>query len=350
MGDKYNEDYIFQTALQAAKKNFAFTVDFVVEETEEHLNRDLRVDKVIRMVTHDREIRFFVEIKANINNATIAQLLILKERLGRPFLLVTTNARTQIAEKLKQQGIEFIDAAGNTYINQPPIYIFVNGNRLPETFRQDPKRQAVLKTTGLKVIFAFLCNPGLENKPYREIAEVAGVALGTVGRVMKDLKDLGYLMPLKTAMQKFKMIQKEDLLNRWVNNYQEKLKDRLILGCFRGPEGWWKDLNFENARWKWGGEVAAAKLTKYLKPQLVTIYTDPFDLNELLLKNKLKRDNHGDIEVIRRFWKPLETCETGDTVHPILIYADLMTTGNQRNIETAKEIFERYVIRYIREG
>lgn len=350
MGDKYNEDYIFQAALQAAKKNFAFTVDFVVEETEEHLNRDLRVDKVIKMVTYDREIRFFVEIKANVNNATIAQLFILKERLGCPLLLVTTNVRGQIAEKLKLQGIQFIDAAGNTYINQPPIYIFVNGNRLPETFRQNPRKQATLKPTGLKVIFAFLCNPGLENKPYREIAEVAGVALGTVGWVMKDLKDLGYLMPLKRVMQKFKMIQKEDLLNQWVNNYQEKLRDRLILGHFRGPDGWWQKLNFENAKWEWGGEVAAAKLTKYLKPQLVTIYTDPFDLNELLLKNKLERDNDGDIEAIRRFWKPLNTYETGDTVHPILIYADLMTTGNQRNIETAKEIFERYVIRYLREG
>lgn len=350
MGDKYNEDNIFQAALQAAKKNFAFTVDFVVEETEEHLNRDLRVDKVIKMVTYDREIRFFVEIKANVNNATVAQLFILKERLGCPLLLVTNNVRTQIAEKLKQQGIQFIDAAGNTYINQPPIYIFVNGNRLPETFRQNPRRHATLKPTGLKVIFAFLCNPGLENKPYREIAEVAGVALGTVGWVMKDLKDLGYLMPLKRVMQKFKMIQKEDLLNQWVNNYQEKLRDRLILGHFRGPEGWWQKLNFENTKWEWGGEVAAAKLTKYLKPQLVTIYTNPFDLNELLLKNKLERDNDGDIEAIRRFWKPLETNETGDTVHPILIYADLMTTGNQRNIETAREIFERYVIRYIREG
>jgi hypothetical protein len=41
----------------------------------------------------------------------------------------------------------------------------------------------------LKVIYGFLCNPGLENRTYREIAAETDVALGTVDWIMKELKE-----------------------------------------------------------------------------------------------------------------------------------------------------------------
>ncbi len=100
---------------------------------------------------------------------------------------------------------------------------------------------------------------------------------------------------------------------------------------------------------EWGGEVAAAKLTKYLKPQTITIYTTPNQLNPILIENRLKKDPEGDVEILNRFWTPLEIWQYEDTVYPILIYVDLMATGNQRNIETAKVIYEQYIVRHIRE-
>jgi hypothetical protein len=38
-----------------------------------------------------------------------------------------------------------------------------------------------------------------------------------------------------------------------------------------------------------------------------------------------------------------------DLVHPILIYADLLATGNERNIETAKIIYDKHILELIRE-
>lgn len=38
-----------------------------------------------------------------------------------------------------------------------------------------------------------------------------------------------------------------------------------------------------------------------------------------------------------------------DTAHPILVYADIIVIGNQRNIETAKVVYEQHIIRLIRE-
>ncbi len=57
----------------------------------------------------------------------------------------------------------------------------------------------------------------------------------------------------------------------------------------------------------------------------------------------------GEVEILKRFWKPAEPRTRKDVVHPILIYADLLATGNERNIETARIIYEQHIIQLIRE-
>jgi hypothetical protein len=76
-----------------------------------------------------------------------------------PFLLVAKYINGQMAEQLKQDGIEFIDTAGNAFINQPPLYIFIKGNRPPDIVKHIPVKRT-FKPAGLRTIYAFLCNPG----------------------------------------------------------------------------------------------------------------------------------------------------------------------------------------------
>jgi hypothetical protein len=338
------ENEILQHALEAFKKNIALQVD--IEKEAEVTAQNLRANWLLRVRIQDTELRFYAEVKTNITRAIIGMILFQKVKFPYPTLLVTRYVTPQLAEQLRQDGIQFIDTVGNVYINQPPLYIFVKGNKPRDIFRHPPLKRA-FKPAGLKVIYAFLCNPGLENRPYRDIAKAADVALGTVGWIIRDLKEMGYLLDM--GKQGYKLIQKEDLLKRWLTDYPEKLRPKLLLGRFRGPQDWWqqKTLNLWYAQW--GGEVAAAKLTKYLKPQTITIYTTLQQLNPLLIENRLKRDPEGDIEILKKFWTPLENWQYEDIVHPILVYADLMATGNQRNIETAKVIYEQYLVRYIRE-
>jgi len=260
-------------------------------------------------------------------------------------LLVTKYINTQLADELKQNGAEFIDTAGNAFINQPPLYIFVKGNK-PDIVKAPPLKRA-FKPAGLKVIYAFLCNPGLEKKTYREIAAETGVALGTVDWIMRELKELGFLLDMGKRGQR--LIQKENLLQRWVTAYPEQLRPKLTLGRFRGEYGWWQRKTLDPFKGQWGGEVAAAKLTQYLQPQIITIYTAPQELDQLLIKNRLKRDQTGDVEILKKFWKPAEIWKYEDLVHPILIYADLLATGNERNIETARMIYGQHIVQLIRE-
>ena len=340
MTREHIENEILQLALEALKKNLQIQVE------AETVKQDYEADRLLRIVFQGREIRFYAEVKATLNKAGIALIQIQKGKYPYQMLLVTRYVNGQMAEQLKQGGIEFIDTAGNIYINQPPLFIFIKGNRPLAAFAQIPIKRA-FQPMGLKVIYAFLCNAGLENKPYREIAATADVALGTVQWLMKELKELGYLLDM--GKQGNKIIRRERLLQRWVAAYPEKLRPKLILGRFRGEQEWWQQKALDPVHAQWGGEVAAAKLTKYLKPQIVTIYTTLQKFNQLVIENRLRNDPTGDIEILERFWQPEEAWQYKDIVHPILIYADLIATGNQRNIETAKVVYEQHIVRLVRE-
>jgi hypothetical protein len=332
---------ILELAVEAFKKNVRPDVKV---ETVEH---DRRVDRPLRMGIDGKVLRFHAEVKAVITKAGAALLLAYQEKIRRPVLLVTRYVNPRMADMLKTEGLEFIDAAGNAFINQPPFYVFVKGNKPPEIARPVPYART-FKATGLKIVYAFLCNPGLVNKPYRQIADAAGAALGTVGWLIQELKYQGYL--LDTGKRGMKMLQKEDLLRRWVDAYPETLRPKLILGRFRGDEGGWRTPVLKPDTALWGGEVAATELTGYLKPQVITLYVNRQMLNRLLLDNRLRKDPTGDVEILERFWGPGEAFQRKALVHPVLVYADLMAVGNQRDRETAKMIYDQHIARLVREG
>jgi len=97
----------------------------------------------------------------------------------------------------------------------------------------------------------------------------------------------------------------------------------------------------------WGGETAAAIETGYIEPEIATVYLEEH-LNELILHFKLKKDPHGKIEIFRKFWDFQLEEQRGQTVPLPLIYADLLATGNDRNIQTAKELRDKKLDRYFR--
>jgi len=340
------QEKIFNLAIEAFRKNVPAQTEIEILALESNFALEFRPDRRIKMMMQGKALDYYAEIKTTITKPHKLLLLMHKEKFNYPLLLVAKYVNAQMAEQFRLDGIEFIDTAGNAFINQPPIYIFVKGNRPPEDVRKAPLKRA-FKPAGLRIIYTFLCNPGFENKTYREIAGATDVALGTVDWIMKELKDLGFLLDM--GKRGNKLIQRENLLQRWVTAYPEQLRPKLILGRYRGEYGWWQQKKLDPLTAQWGGEVAAERLIHYLKPEVITIYTTAQQLNQLLLGNRLRKDPAGDVEILERFWKPVEMWQYEDIVHPILVYADLLATGNQRNIETAKMIYEQHIIQLIGE-
>jgi hypothetical protein len=55
------------------------------------------------------------------------------------------------------------------------------------------------------------------------------------------------------------------------------------------------------------------------------------------------------VDVRRRFWNFPQT-DGKPCVPPLLVYADLLATGDARCIETAKRLYEEYVVRLVRQA
>jgi hypothetical protein len=257
-------------------------------------------------------------------------------------ILFTTYAAPPMADLMKEVGLFFMDTVGNAYINKPPLYVFIKGNKPPEKIKTAPVKR-LFKPAGLKVVFALLNAPDMANLSYRQIAAMTDVALGTVDWIFRDLKDMGFLIEM--GKRKRKLTNRETLQKRWVEAFPDQLRPKLVIERFNAddPE-WWKDVNLLDYDMCWGSEVAAAKLTGHLKPGKVVIYGKALP-GKLIIQNKLRKADRGNIEILKPFWKFDHTLADLGITPPLLIYADLMSTGDDRNIETAGLIYDNYLAR-----
>lgn len=344
------EHDLLAKALTAFQQETGLLLDVIKENTRVD---GVEVDAIIQMPNNGQ--KFAVEFKKWAPQANPGALAEKIKRLPLDGLLVADYINPNMGNKLKTLGVQFIDAAGNTYINQQPIYIHVIGKK-QEHALTEPKEgtNRAFDTTGLKVVFGLLCNPQLVKAAYRDIASSTGVALGTVGWVINGLKDAGFVVEHKKGRQ---LVNQRKLLDRWIVAYPEKLKPKQRLGEFIANDpNWWQNIDIADYGAYWGGEVAAAKYTNYLRPQTLTIYLPKEAGNQLLAKAKLHkapdiaRDQPGLVKIFRPFW-PIDTTEYNHQglVNPILVYADLIATGDARNGEAARMIYEQHIAKHIGE-
>ncbi|MDP3148771.1 MAG: type IV toxin-antitoxin system AbiEi family antitoxin [Ignavibacteria bacterium] len=312
------------------------------EETGLRLTTYVTDNKVnLYLREENYELQFVAEVIPQVKKANLGLIKNRLDQLGNVPLLVTKFANAETIELIKNLGINFIDAAGNAHIKVPPLYIFVKGQKITAEKNLGGKDICLFKTAGLQIVFALLCNQKLEKNPYREIAEMANVALGTVHKTMGQLKKHGFL--IEDEIHGKILGNKNQLLKEWIAGYPGRIKPKYFVGKFQieNPEIIKTiDLTYFGAMF--GGETAAAQLTNYLRPQFHTVYLRD-KLGEFILGNRLKKNPDGNIEIIKKFWNFTDDNEAKNLAPAILIYTDLKTTGDQRNIETANIIFEREI-------
>jgi len=296
------------------------------------------VDALAR-VGRGRQTRVYaVEVKRGLRPATLGAVLHQIGQTEKPPLLITDYVTPPLAEKLKARNIAFLDAAGNAYLDQPPLYIWIKGERPVDTPTTKKPKGRAFQASGLKVLFALLCHPEWVGEPYRKIARLAGVAHGTVGWVMADLPALGFMADIRGERR---LLQPELLLKQWAEAYARTLRPKLIIGRYRTDrERWWEKLKPAKYDMELGGEVAAARQTQVLRPETVTLYGERAE-PRLLVDHKLRRDPAGPVEILQRFWD-FPPPEKGMTPYP-LIYADLLNIGDARCLEAAELIYDRMI-------
>lgn len=282
---------------------------------------------------------FEVEVRSEIREHQLSKIME-TARGYRNYLLIANTIFPKIKEALRNDGIGYLDSAGNIFLKTEKHHLWIDGHKIQP--QKEEKIYRAFKATGLKLIFLLLKNENILNMPQRAMAEKAGIALGNVNYILSGLKEYNFLIQKEKGT--LQIINKQELLQKWITSYDEILKPKLHLANFRfanleAERNWMQlNLNYETC---WGGEPAGAIITKYLNPEIFTLYTGE-NRNQLIKNYHLIPDRDGNIKVFRKFWKDNDEINV-DNVHPIIVYADLVNTGSDRCLETAKIIYDKYI-------
>ncbi len=280
---------------------------------------------------------FACEVKTQVTKANynliIQQLRSLKEQTNMPLVLAVYHLSPELFDSFSDEGISVVESNGNCNIAASALFIRISGQK-PALAKEN--KGTAFNEAGLKVIFYFLLDKKNVNKPYRTIHEETGLSLGTIKNVIEELRRSQFVMT--TTKGRFLNNWKE-LLDVWQTHYNQSLKPKLLI----------KEMDFVDSdsrkNWEeiilpqgmcWGGEGGAYLIDHYLIPELFDIYTEVPSVR-LMMTKKTKFQDNGRIKLYQKFWK---NAINEKTAPKILIYADLMGSGNSRCIEAAKRLIE----------
>lgn len=300
------------------------------------------VDALVRINEPAGPVEYLAEIRRTVTEPILGQLKQKFTANPGKWIVIVPYVPAYIAKKMRDLGLQFMDAAGNAYVDDAPLLIFLYGNRAKEPIREKGEEVA-FNAGAIRIIFALLCEPRLLNATYRELGAAAGTALGTVAGVMKALAADGYLLDIGTK----RLVRKQDLVDRWTRAYATRFRGQQLIGRFAADRAdLWKDLQLGGRGALWGGEVAVNKLLHHLKPAITTLYAHK-PVDALAVDLRLRKDDRGPIELRERFWRFRMTDPVADTVPPLLVYADLLATADARNIEAAQEVYDRFLKKHL---
>jgi len=299
-------------------------------------NTDKGIDGEFVLIYENQYIHFDAIVKKEFRTYQIEKIIDQAHRYQNPMVIAYT-LYPALKEKLREHKINYLEANGNLFVKADHVFLFLDRDKkLPKT---ETTGNRAFTPTGLKVVFGFLRDKELINKPQRGIAKTIGVALGNIPKVIKGLHETGYLYKLNK--KNYAINNREELLHKWIEEYKNTLQPTLKKGRFRlkTTDKDWRDIQLQTPDTVWGGEPAGDLLTNYLRPEELTIYTKETKKN-LMIHYGLMPDEEGNIQVYEKFWK-----EEDDnvTAPDLLVYADLMNTQDKRCIETANMIYNERI-------
>ncbi|PQV50552.1 hypothetical protein CLV33_102416 [Jejuia pallidilutea] len=324
-----NQDFIYE-----AVTNLEKLIDIPIDIETSRTN----YDAILKI----KNIQFVVEAKSAMRSSNqglvLSQLEKIRNRSNKPIILIAQYISKEAANQLKEREFNYVDIAGNAFVKKDDLVIYIEGQKRRTATLTNQSR--AFQEAGVKIIFHLLSESDNLQDSYRTIAQKVGVSLGSVSNVMAELEELNYLIKTK---DKRVLKNKEELLERWLVEFNTVLKPRIIRSRMKFidsdmAQNWrHKLLNQTGGEILLGGEPAGAILTDNLRPQEFTIYSN-LELPEIAKTLRLVPNKTGNVEVRQKFWQ--NNNWNKNTVPALLIYTDLMNSGYGRNVEIANQIFE----------
>lgn len=285
---------------------------------------------------------------ADLGRRTLGEIMIFARWIPDAWAEAFRKART-----LEYVRIHFVDSLGNAFIHldDPPVLVDVRGRRPEKVVHADPGR--LIEPSGLKVIHTLLTQDSAVEMPYRKIAGLSGVSLGSVGVVYRELQNSGFLIPI--SKDRWKLDRRPALIEHFVRGYELKLRPSIHMGRFRhtlnDPErlagvfspllrhvrggslagvltGALAEQNLH------GGHLLADSLVAFVKPQA----------RQDLLKTEpmLPDEESGNLTLLKWYSDSIQVPD--HTIYDLyfatdlMIYAELLHDGRPRELEAAERM------------
>jgi hypothetical protein len=269
-------------------------------------------------------------------------------RADDPFVVVTPYLSPNMLRHCRELGLDALDTSGNAIMQGDGNLIMISGEK--RTGKASRTRDRAWTSKGMKVVLALLCDTALVNAGQRVIAQRADVSLGTAQSTFRDLLERGDIVQRKDG---YVLADAARTLDEWAALYPSRLRGQLLVNRYHAADpAWWRNIDPQAEHCRFGSEVAAALLTGYLKPATVTLYCENALPRKWLIEARLRPDPAGEVELLSAPLSFALSATPGSSgqmqdipptvVHPALVYADLIATGDSRNLETARMLRDQY--------
>jgi hypothetical protein len=333
------EQAILKTAIQAFSVASGAQLKVVGTEIKE---AGIEIDALVQVTFRSGQQQFYVEIKGELRQAALSSLLSKFGKDKDKWLLVSKYIPGPLKDDLRKNGVNYLEATGNCYVNTGNIYLYINDREVKQT-RQTPEGK-LWKATGLKLLFVLIQDPDLIGASYRRLSELAGIALGSISPLLDELRNEGYIKKEDVTGKEI-LINRSRLIASWAELYPVVLRPKLRMGAFRflreEQAGTWKDIQVEGIYW--GGEPGGELYTHHLIPEEFTLYTAR-QANELVTLLKIVPDEKGKVMVFQKFWHDWSGSTSVQGAAPtLLVYAELINSTDSRGWEVAEKIKNNYL-------
>lgn len=257
--------------------------------------------------------------------------------LGRdfPMLVFTAFFAPKSAEYLRRMKVNYLDMAGNAWVEFGDVLIDVRGRPRPleAQIARSATAHNLFSASRAQVAFALLAWPQLWDAPLRKLAYAAGVSLGKAHDSRALLIEAGY-------GHEHTSTQQADLLDQWATSFPVSLAPKVEIAKFNGDPRSVCKVNLDDPVFV-SGEAAVEDL---LRPATLNIYVEKLD-PRLPIVNRWRSDGNINIVVRRKFWHAPDDSDAPMTgLWPVpwpLTYADLVNSDDPRVRSVAKELRKR---------
>lgn len=303
-------------------------------------------DALLKLRTHAGTERLAVqEYRSHLSHQMVDHIIAASKTSPHASLILAPHIGTRLATKLAEASLNYLDRSGNCHITLPSFYVHIEG-KPPHPVTPEDKG---LRSAGYQVLFAFLSDPTLLNAPLRTIAQAAGVSRQPASDMRERLFASDSI--LKTSKGTvWNSRRRQDVLNLWLHGYETTVRPSLLWHSFRTQESDPQSLEamistvLETSgsyELRWGGSAAGFRLSGRYRGERTVAHIRPHP-EELLRQLRAVPDPAGNLIIMDAFgtvnWTP-----NRDTVHPLLVYSEMLSEGSERAREAAREVFEQHV-------